>query len=134
MQLVLSGKVVPKKNSKTVFKKNGRMFVLPSARFSKWHKDAVLQVNEQRRLLIRSHLLDIYFDCPCHIDVVFYHSDNRRRDGDNILSSIFDLLVDTHVLADDSTKIVKSFFVKHISSNIDKTVVNIYKLAWLKSK
>ena len=38
MQLVLSGKVVPKKNSKTVFKKNGRMFVLPSARFAKWHK------------------------------------------------------------------------------------------------
>lgn len=123
MQIVLNGKVVPKKNSKNVFYKNGRMFVLPSTRFVEWHKNAEQQIKQLDE--------NVCFDSPCHVDIQFYHSDNRRRDSDNLLSSIFDLLVDTNVLSDDSTKIVKSFTVKNVKANEDKTVISIYKMEWL---
>lgn len=124
MQIVLYGKVVPKKNSKNVFYKNGRMFVLPSTRFVEWHKNAEQQIKQLDK--IES------FDSPCHVDIQFYHSDNRRRDSDNLVSSIFDLLVDTSVLSDDSTKIIKSFTVKNLKADEDKTVISVYKMEWLK--
>lgn len=38
--------------------------------------------------------------------VTFYHGDYRRRDSDNQLSSILDMLVDVGILPDDSWLVV----------------------------
>ena len=71
MQYILQGTVVPKKNSKNVVRRGNRIFVLSSKRFMEWHKKAVAEITEQG--------VEETIDTPCHIDIVLYHSDKRRR-------------------------------------------------------
>lgn len=49
--------------------------------------------------------------CPVRVRVSFHHGDNRRRDGDNGLSAIMDLLVDARILKDDCWRIVNEINV-----------------------
>lgn len=126
MQYILQGNVVPKKNSKNVVRRGNRIFVLSSKRFMEWHKKAVAEITEQG--------VEETIDTPCHIDIVLYHSDKRRRDSDNAVASIFDLLVDTKILADDSTKYIRSFSVKNKTAKKSFAVIDIYKMEWLNDK
>lgn len=126
MQYILQGNVVPKKNSKNVVRRGNRIFVLSSKRFMEWHKKAVAEITEQG--------VEETIDTPCHIDIVLYHSDKRRRDSDNAVASIFDLLVDTKIIADDSTKYIRSFSVKNKTAKESFAVIDIYKMEWLNDK
>ena len=126
MQYILQGTVVPKKNSKNVVRRANRIFVLSSKRFMEWHKKAVAEITEQG--------VEETIDTPCHIDIVLYHSDKRRRDSDNAVASIFDLLVDTKIIADDSTKYIRSFSVKNKTAKESFAVIDIYKMEWLNDK
>lgn len=126
MQYILQGNVVPKKNSKNVVRRGNRIFVLSSKRFMEWHKKAVAEITEQG--------VEETINTPCHIDIVLYHSDKRRRDSDNAVASIFDLLVDTKIIADDSTKYIRSFSVKNKTAKESFAVIDIYKMEWLNDK
>lgn len=99
-RIVLPFETPSKKNSR-VNTRSGRSF--PGARYRRWHSDAAAFVAAQAR--------GKRVDGPCEISLVFVHGDLRRRDGDNGVSSVFDLLVDCGVLADDDWKRVRAFSV-----------------------
>lgn len=100
----LSGEVSPKKNENRFNRTTGRVF--KSDRFRSWHINAMYQLLTQKKPVKP-------ISSPVCVKVVFTHGDNRRRDGDNGLSAIMDLLVDSNVLADDCWKIVKEISVKN---------------------
>lgn len=99
MTFELEGETPSKKNSR-IFLKNGMN--IPSKRYSEWHKVASADVVSQRYL---QHMYKP-LEGSVKISVVFTHGDKRRRDSDNGLSSVLDLLVDTGVLADDNWNVV----------------------------
>jgi len=91
----LSGRVVPKKNSR-ISTRSGRTF--PSKRYTTWHKSCLQQMNE----------LEIPKDGikKCKISVVIIFPDRIRADLDNRLTSVLDLLVDYGLIKDDSWDVV----------------------------
>lgn len=98
----LSGEVSAKKNENRFNTSTGRVF--KSDRFRSWHMNAMYQLltQEKPRNPISS---------PVSVKVSFSHGDNRRRDGDNGLSAIMDLLVDARILKDDCWSIVREISV-----------------------
>ncbi|MBQ5537929.1 MAG: RusA family crossover junction endodeoxyribonuclease [Treponema sp.] len=103
MTFTIQGEAPSKKNSR-VNTRSGRSF--PSKKFMEWH-DA--------ELLALSFCKEKYppIDSPSKISVEFVHGDKRRRDSDNQLSSILDLLVDARILKDDGWEIVREISVKN---------------------
>lgn len=85
----IQGETAPQKNSQNFYR--GR--VVKSARFREWRDSALRQLRGQG---IPSEPLKF-----AKIWVRFVHSDLRRRDGDNQLSSVQDLLVKAGVIEDD---------------------------------
>ena len=108
MIYTISGEVSSKKNENRFNRTTGMVF--KSDRFRSWHQSAMLQLMCQDRP--SSPIAE-----RVKVSVVFFHGDNRRRDGDNGLSAIMDLLVDAHILADDRWNIVKEISV---SNYLDK--------------
>ena len=97
-----SKKNVNKFNTKT-------RHVYKDARFLKWHSDALLQVQTQKQICGFSSAIV----APIIISIDFYHGDYVRRDSDNQVSSIMDLLQDAEVLSDDNWQIVRQIHVRN---------------------
>lgn len=104
---IINGEVVPKKNSRITLK-NGK--TIPSSRFTTWH------IKAQAELYLQSRP-EKPINSECIINFVLYHSNNARRDSDNQISSILDLLQDVYILEDDRWQIVKEI---KVSNCIDK--------------
>lgn len=103
MTFEIKGEVPSKKNSR-INTRSGRSF--PNKKYVEWHKNAISQIPVTET-----------FCEPVYIKLCFYHGDNRRRDSDNGVSSVFDTLVDANVIPDDRWQIVK----KHeVENDIDK--------------
>lgn len=98
----ITGEVSSKKNENRFNRATGRVF--KSERFRSWHSSAMVQLSLQTKP--QQPICD-----PVKVSVIFYHGDQRRRDGDNGLSAIMDLLVDAKVLADDCWKIAREISV-----------------------
>ena len=96
----LKQEIPAKKNSKIFNTKTHRMF--PSERYRAWHEYAALTL----RPMVKKYIED-----KCYIVLVFCHEDNRRRDSDNGVSSIFDALVDFNALKDDCWQICRNHHV-----------------------
>ena len=91
-----------KKNSRVVNRRTGRSF--PNRKYTDWHDRAALW--------LRTHYeLGPLGDGPFSVRLHFVHGDNIRRDSDNGVSSILDLLVDLGILPDDCWKVVRSISV-----------------------
>lgn len=95
LKIVLTGETPSKKNSR-INTRSGRSF--PSKKYSGWHKTAKMQVLAQT--------VPEQFGFGLVLSIRFVHGDLRRRDSDNMVSSILDLLVDSNVLLDDNWQIV----------------------------
>jgi Holliday junction resolvase RusA-like endonuclease len=93
-----------KKNSRVVDRRTGRTF--PNKRFTEWHKAAALYVSQQN-----AHPLD---EGPFALYLEFTHGDRVRRDSDNGVSSILDLLVDCGILPDDNWMVVQKINVSNL--------------------
>ena len=93
-----------KKNSRVVDRRTGRTF--PNKRFTEWHKAAVLYVKQQH-----AHQLN---EGPFALYLEFTHGDKIRRDSDNGVSSILDLLVDCGVLQDDNWMVVSKIVTTNL--------------------
>lgn len=93
-----------KKNSRVVDRRTGRTF--PNKRYTEWHKAAALYVRQQH-----AHPLD---EGPFALYLEFTHGDKIRRDSDNGVSSILDLLVDCGVLQDDNWQIVSKIVTTNL--------------------
>ena len=98
--------VPAKKNSKIMNTKTHRMF--PSKRYQEWHEYAAL--------MLRRKVTECISD-KCYVILVFCNDTNRRKDPDNGVSSIFDLLTDIGAWTDDCWQIVRNH---HVFNTYDK--------------
>lgn len=113
---LIIGETPSKKNQKRVFSrpsyKNGKKFnkvtVLPSSNYIQWEENAILQI----RALVKECI-----DEPCYIVLIFTHGDQVRRDSDNGVNSIFDMLQKVEAIADDRWQIVRHH---HTFNTFDK--------------
>ena len=103
----LEGNVPAKKNSRQCFVKNGRMINIPSKRYKEWHNQAMWQLEGFGRL-----------KPPYELICTFYFKDNRKRDLDNALASICDLLQDAGIIDNDNWQDLRS--VKAIAGGVSK--------------
>ena len=120
----IEGETVAKKNSKQVFIRGGRPIVTTSERYKKWLESAKIQLIPQINLI----KIQLPIKERVSVRIEFFHGDNRRRDSDNGLSSILDLLVDVGVLVDDKWQIVKYLTVKNENADKSFCLINIDKI------
>lgn len=103
LEFKIAGETPPKKNNRVTLK-SGK--TIPSKRHKVWHKHNSLLLNKYSGL----NLQRVKIEC------VFYHEDNRKRDSDNQLSSVLDLLCDLKIITDDSWQNVPEITVKNEKS------------------
>lgn len=101
----IDGETPSKKNSRITLK-NGR--TIPSKKFREWHKTQLTNIKKQN--VGQEGLM---LNMPLCIKLVFTHGDYIRRDSDNGVTSILDLLVDCKVLEDDNWKVVREIKVEN---------------------
>lgn len=103
------GETPSKKNVNKFNAKTKRVY--KDAHFLEWHSDAMIQLNSQlARIVPRPSLID----SPVIISIDFYHGNLIRRDSDNQVSTIMDLLQDSKVLSDDNWQIVRQIHVRNL--------------------
>jgi len=100
IEYFLESETPSKKNSKVFNTKTHRMF--PSQKYRAWHEYAALMLRRKITECINN---------KCYIILIFQHGDNRRKDSDNAVNSIFDMLVDFKALNDDCWQIVRHHHV-----------------------
>ena len=120
------GETPSKKNSK-ILTRTGKL--IPGKKYQEWHKDAMQQIQSQALMQARDIFVTVPLNCELKINLTFYHGDLRRRDSDNGTSSIFDLLTDCGILADDCWTIVREFSVDNkYEKNLARCVIEIERL------
>ena len=92
MLITITGETPSKKNSRNLFVKNGRMMNLPSKRYAEWEKDALLQLQSQFKGCAEGKVTIAY---------TFYVGTLRRKDVDNMIASVNDVLVKAGLIIDD---------------------------------
>ena len=98
MILHLTAPIPSKKNSRLVVGRGrGRALNIPSEAYRKWHAQNLRAVQTQAAG-------EKVERCALTLHIGF--ADRRRRDLDNALSSVLDLLVDAGVLPDDCWAVV----------------------------
>ena len=100
MEIVITGRTPSKKNSKIMVCRGKFPMLLPSAKYKEWHKDAIIQLAQQK--VPKDKL-----NKPIKITTTFYAPDKRVFDLSNKIESIHDLLVDYGFLEDDNYTILK---------------------------
>ena len=106
IEITIPGEVPSKKNSR-INTKSGRSF--PSKLYTQWHDLAMFHSITQAKGKMAP--------VPCRISVTFTHGDLRRRDCDNGISSVLDMLVDAGILCDDDWNHVSEI---HASARFEK--------------
>jgi Holliday junction resolvase RusA-like endonuclease len=94
MKIIISGRIPSKKNSKIMVCRGKFPMLLPSQKYTEWHKDAVIQL--KGKSIIKSN----------KIKLTFYPPDKRPADLSNKTESIMDLLVDCGLIEDDNWYVI----------------------------
>ena len=111
--IVIKGTVPSKKNSKIMVCKGGpRPLLLPSKAYKTWHKDALIQLKDQK--VKKDKIPHLHT-----ITLTFFAKTKRAFDLTNKAESIMDLLVDYGFLDDDSVKVVPN--VQLVYGGVSKT-------------
>ena len=92
---------ITKKNSQQILTnpKTGRPFIMPSARYKQYEREAAWFLKPRPPRPI---------DCPLTVKCLFYMPTRRRVDLTNLLEAIDDILVGAEIIADDHSGIVVS--------------------------
>ena len=92
--ITILGQVPSLKNNKQLFinKRTGKHFITSSNSSKEWTTNAKLQLEGVTPIT----------DYPAVLYATFYCKDNRRRDLDNMLSTVLDALRHAGILEDDS--------------------------------
>lgn len=92
---------VSKKNSQQILtnRKTGRPFIMPSAKYKQYEREAVHYLTP---------LPPRPIECSLNIKCLFYLPTRRRTDLTNLLEAADDLLVSAGIIADDHYGIVTS--------------------------
>lgn len=129
--------VRPKKNSRITLK-NGR--TIPSKIFKEWHEAAFMLLKPKVKECLCKPIKDekgkIISQDKCYIILLFIHGDYIKRDADNGVSSIFDLLKHDEKptmfngvsqIWDDNWQVIKSHHVfNDYSKNNPSCEIRIY--------
>ena len=97
IEFTLSGITPSKKNSRSLFFRNGKQQNVPSAKYTSWHGTATYEL----ALQLKGLSIPIATQ-PIYIAYVFTMPDFKRRDLSNMIQSIEDLLKDIGVITDDA--------------------------------
>ena len=116
LKIELAGLPPAKKNSRRNFKSG---VSLPSVRYEVWNKYAVAEISEQWD---EEPLSQTSSMC-----VTFSISDKRRKDLDNMLTSVLDMLVDCSVLEDDTWQICSNITIRGLEAEQDLTTIQIWE-------
>lgn len=108
-KITIYGSTPSKKNSKIISCRGNRPCLFPSAKYSTWHKDALLQLFGKSK--IESSKLSL----------TFFAQDNRKFDLTNKAESIMDTLVDAGLLEDDNYSVVSELTLKFGGVEKDKS-------------
>lgn len=102
LQLTIIGKPITKKNSQRILRnrRTGKPFVAPSAQYEAYRKAFILQAGK--------YTPKEPIAVPVAVCAIYYMPDKRRVDITNLMNATHDLLQDSAIIADDSSKIVKS--------------------------
>lgn len=106
----IGGQVVSQKNSKQIAynKRTGKAFIMSSKRVQDWKKSSEKYLYNIPRI-----------DGPVEITMTFFNQDRRKRDIDNLQTSVLDLLKNNLIIEDDNCFIVQK--ISSIFGGIDKT-------------
>lgn len=111
LEIILTGRIPSKKNSKRWIFRGGRKFLVPSVNYDIWHEEKMWElkkyINSVKNPITR-----------CQIEVTIFFPDNIKSDLSNKAESIMDLLVDANVLEDDNHKVCYDLHM--ISGGVDK--------------
>ena len=107
MRLVIPGRIPSKKNSRNIFRRDGRIFNIPSKEYERWHQNAGLHL-----LGKKAH------DDVKMVELRFFMPDIRKTDLTNKAESIMDLLVDSKILFNDSWQCVPEIHL--IAEGVDR--------------
>lgn len=102
INITVLGKPITKKNSQRILynQKTRRPFISPSKQYLHYRADFLIQVRSFRR--------KNPFNEPICIQALYYMPDRRKVDITNLMNATHDLLTEAGIIADDSSKIVKS--------------------------
>ncbi len=114
----ITGETPAQKNSQT-FNSRTRTMV-KSPRFRRWRDSALLQLLAQG-IPERPY-------AHAEIEIVFVHSDLRRRDGDNQLSGVQDLLVKAGVIEDDCWTRIGTPSVSHAVGKEARCEIRVFEV------
>lgn len=106
--IVLLGSVPPKKNSRQIFVRQGRVINVPSVGYKNWEESCLWQLKAYKPIL----------DVITGLTMTFWVPDNRRRDLDNMLGSVMDVLVKAEIIPDDTWQLVPEITIK--AGGVDK--------------
>lgn len=111
LELTISGQTPAQKNSKSIAynRGTGKPFIMSNQNVKTWQNIAAMELLSYR---IKEPL-----EGRQEISIMFYVKDNRRRDLDNMLTTIQDALVKAGIIADDSWKSLK---IGEIDATLDK--------------
>lgn len=93
--IVITGSIPSKKNSKRWIVRGNRKFLVPSENHEKWHSGALWQLKSCKDKF-----------SVCSIKAVFYFPTKHKKDLSNAWESLGDLLVDAGILEDDNCFVV----------------------------
>ena len=100
IELTLTGRIPSKKNSKRIVKsKKGKLSLVSSVNYMKWHKEASIQLKRQKQAKNRVKQ-------AIRIEFEFTFGDKRKTDLTNKAESVMDSLVDNGILEDDNWVVI----------------------------
>lgn len=111
----VSSPIPSKKNSRVVLK-NG--VNIPSKEFRSWHKAHLCELRKARS----EHGV---FTCPVSISLGIAFGDRRRRDLDNALTSVIDLVKDSGIIVDDDWQHVTRVCSEVLDTRADYAIVTV---------
>lgn len=100
--LTIEGEVPSKKNSRRLVVAGSHLKSLPSKNYDTWHRDALWQLKKVKPYV---------GEYPVSLTITIYPGTKRRKDLDNVASSILDTLVDAGIIVDDDISHVETLSV-----------------------
>jgi len=116
IELHLSSLPVPKSN-RYIRKKGGTVFKPP--RIKNWEARAIWEIKQQYS--------GDPLDGPLSMEVILVLPNRRKRDIDNMLKSLWDVLEKAKVIKNDN-QIYEIRTIKQIEKNVQKTIIYIKRL------
>jgi crossover junction endodeoxyribonuclease RusA len=119
MEIIKLNNIPPsKKNNRRLFKTNAKMVNIPSVAYTAWEYSAVIESKRQTGSFV----------IPICLRVFIGLKNKKRRDLDNILTSVCDMLVKAKIIKDDSINYIHEMSIKYTISNEEYTTIHLIEV------